>query len=111
MIASTLVALALFIDPVVGAPSLSRAVLRDQPTPALAPVAAREQEPAPALQSVAVTLECTAFADGRVGDCKVLEETHPGMGFGDAAIALMADATTDRSATDHQFARTIQFMP
>ena len=99
--------LALFADPSVGAPSLTRAALKTEPTP----VSAMAPAPAPMLQSVAVTLECTAFADGRVGDCTVMEETHPGMGFGDAAIALMADATTDRSAADHKFARTIQFMP
>ena len=106
MIAIT-VALALFADPTVGAPSLTRTALKIEPTP----VAAMAPAPAPMLQSVAVTLECTAFADGRVGDCTVMEETHPGMGFGDAAIALMADATTDRSSADHKFARTIQFMP
>lgn len=100
MIALTL-ALALFVDPTVAAPTLTRAALTTEPAPASAPM----------LQSVAVTLECTAFADGRVGECAVLEETHPGMGFGDAAVALMADATTDRSAADHKFARTIQFMP
>ncbi len=107
MITSALVAIALFVDPTVGAPSLTRASLSVEP----ARVAAVEPAPAPMLQSVAVTVECTAFADGHVGDCKVLEETHPGLGFGDAAIALMADATTDRSSADHQFARTIQFMP
>ena len=106
MIALTL-ALALFVDPTVGAPTLTRAALATETSP----MTLAEPAPAPMLQSVAVTLECTAFADGRVGECKVLEETHPGMGFGDAAIALMRDATTDRSAADHQFARTIQFMP
>lgn len=102
MIALTL-ALALFADPTVGGPTLTRASLTVEP--AMAPVTA------PMLQSVAVTLECTAFADGRVGACEVLEETHPGMGFGEAAIALMGDVTVERSSTDHQFARTIQFMP
>ena len=106
MIALTL-ALALFVDPTVGSPSLTRAMLKAEPAPAAQPISA----PAPMLQSVAVTLECTAFADGRVGDCTVMEETHPGMGFGEAAIALMRDATTDRSSADHKFARTIQFMP
>ena len=106
MIAITF-ALALFADPSMGQPALTRASLNVETT------AAMDVEPAPApmLQSVAVTLECTAFADGHVGDCTVMEETHPGMGFGDAAIALMAGATTDRSAADHKFARTIQFMP
>ena len=106
MIALT-VALALFADPSMGSPALTRAALKAEPAPITLAAAA----PAPMLQSVAVTLECTAFADGHVGDCTVLDETHPGMGFGDAAIALMADATTDPSAADHQFARTIQFMP
>lgn len=106
MIALTL-AFVLFADPSLGRPTLTRAALTDGP----APVAAMDAAPAPLLHSVAVTLECTAFADGRVGECAVLEETHPGMGFGEAAIALMADATTDRSAADHKFARTIQFMP
>ena len=106
MIALTL-ALALYVDPSLGQPALTRASLTVEPAPAMAVVPA----PAPMLQSVAVTLECTAFADGRVGECAVLEETHPGMGFGEAAIALMADATTDRSSADHRFARTIQFMP
>ena len=107
MITPALVALALFVDPTVGAPALTRTALKVEP----APIAATAPVTAPMLQSVAVTLECTAFADGRVGDCEVMEETHPGMGFGDAAIALMAGATTDRSAADHRFARTIQFMP
>ncbi|MBU1345990.1 MAG: energy transducer TonB [Alphaproteobacteria bacterium] len=99
MIALTL-AIALLADPT-GAPSLTRATLKTEPARVVAP----------ALQSVAVTLECTAFADGRVGDCQVLGETHPGMGFGDAAIALMRDAQVQPAAANHQFARTIQFMP
>ncbi|HST92832.1 MAG TPA: TonB family protein, partial [Brevundimonas sp.] len=60
---------------------------------------------------VAVTLECTARADGRVDGCRVLGETHPGMGFGEAAIALMRDARVDPGQRDVQFARTIQFTP
>lgn len=63
------------------------------------------------LASVAVTLECTARASGQVEDCKVLGETHPGLGFGEAAIALMRDAEVDPGPRDIQFARTIQFMP
>ena len=104
MIALTL-ALTLFADPSLGQPTLTRAALNVEPAPSMATA------PAPMLQSVAVTLECTAFADGRVGECRVLEETHPGMGFGDAAIALMRDAAVEQSSSDHQFARTIQFMP
>jgi hypothetical protein len=104
---ATLAALALFADPTAVQPAFDRAPRQPQPTPAVSMAPA----PAPMLQSVAVTLECTAFADGRVGDCEVMDETHPGMGFGEAAIALMRDATTDRAETDHRFARTIQFMP
>ncbi|MFC5345634.1 hypothetical protein ACETK8_03790 [Brevundimonas staleyi] len=104
---ATLAALALFADPTAVQPAFDRAPRQPEPTPVVSMAAA----PAPMLQSVAVTLECTAFADGHIGECSVMEETHPGMGFGEAAIALMADATTDRSAADHRFARTIQFMP
>lgn len=105
---ATLAALALFADPTALSPSFDRAPRRPEPTPI---VLTAPPAPPPPLQGVAVTLECTAFADGRVGDCSVLDETHPGMGFGEAAIALMADAVTDPAAADHQFARTIQFMP
>jgi TonB family protein len=63
------------------------------------------------LSSVAVTLECTARASGRVEGCKVLGETHPGLGFGEAAIALMRDARVEPGPRDIQFARTIQFTP
>jgi hypothetical protein len=98
-------ALVLSLDPTVGAPASARSL-------AIQPVALRvEPAPAPMLQSVAVTVECTAFADGHVADCKVLDETHPGMGFAEAAIGLMRDVTVERSNADHQFAHTIQFMP
>lgn len=63
------------------------------------------------LQSVVVTLECTARANGRVDGCRVLGETHPGMGFGEAAMALMRDAEVAPGPRDIQFARTIQFIP
>lgn len=63
------------------------------------------------LLSVAVTVECTARADGHVENCRVLGETHPGQGFGQAAVALMDDATVEPGARDFQFARTIQFTP
>jgi len=66
---------------------------------------------APMLTGVLVTLECTARASGRVEGCRVLEETHPGMGFGDAAVALMRDQSVAPGERDIQFARTIQFMP
>lgn len=79
-------------------------------TPARAE-AVSDEAPAAVLSSVAVTLECTARASGRVENCKVLGETHPGLGFGEAAIALMRDATVEPGPQDVQFARTIQFMP
>lgn len=71
----------------------------------------RQEQASRVLTSVAVTLECTARASGRVENCQVLGETHPGMGFGEAAIALMRDAEVDPGSRDIQFARTIQFMP
>ena len=74
--------------------------------------AAREPKAAkPILHGVAVTLECTARASGRVENCQVLGETHPGSGFGEAAIALMQGAQVAPGDRDIQFARTIQFMP
>lgn len=72
--------------------------------------AAQETQSAPLL-SVAVTLECTARAGGQVKNCRVLGETHPGLGFGEAAVALMRNATVEPGAKDFQFARTIQFIP
>jgi TonB family protein len=85
---------------------------RAPPAPVLTP--ARDgpaASPATSLSMVAVTLECTARASGKVENCKVLGETHPGLGFGDAAIALMRDAEVAPGPRDIQFARTIQFMP
>lgn len=76
-----------------------------------AAVSARPASSGAVLSSVAVTLECTARADGRVEGCKVLGETHPGMGFAEAAMVLMRDARVEPGERDVQFARTIQFMP
>jgi TonB family protein len=81
-----------------------------KPTRSDIPVKAASSE-APMLSSVMVTLECTARATGRVEDCHVLAETHPGLGFGDAAVALMRDARVAPGPTDIQFARTLQFTP
>lgn len=74
------------------------------------PVKAASSE-APMLNGVMVTLECTARSNGRVEDCHVLAETHPGLGFGEAAVALMRDARVAPGPTDIQFARTLQFTP
>lgn len=90
--------------------------------PGVVPVAVSRPEPRPTmttegfaagrtLAAVAVTLECTARANGRVENCQVLGETHPGLGFGDAALALMRDARVEPGPGDIQFARTIQFVP
>lgn len=68
-------------------------------------------EPAPVLAGVAVTLECTAHTDGKVDGCTVLGETHPGLGFGAAAVALMNGSEVAPGPRDVQFARTIQFTP
>lgn len=63
------------------------------------------------LAGVAVTLECTAHVTGQVSNCQVLGETHPGLGFGEAAIALMDGAQVTPPARETQFAHTIQFTP
>lgn len=63
------------------------------------------------LASVAVTVECTATASGRVEDCEVLGETHPGIGFGEAAVALMNGGEVVPGPEAIRFARTIQFLP
>jgi len=81
-----------------------------QMEPRLQPVSI-SAEPAPVLAGVAVTLECTAHADGKVDGCIVLGETHPGLGFGAAALALMNGSEVAPGPRDVQFARTIQFTP
>lgn len=91
------------------------AILFADPTVATTPVRFEPPAPPPVTQpmlaSVAVTVECTAHTDGHVTDCEVLAETHPGLGFGDAAVALIEDSTVERTAVDIRFARTIQFTP
>jgi hypothetical protein len=76
-----------------------------------APAATREAPVETISAPVAVTVECTAKADGRVTGCVVLGETHPGLGFGEAAVALMNDSEVAPGPQDIQFARTIQFTP
>ncbi|WP_447909581.1 hypothetical protein [Brevundimonas bullata] len=94
--------LALILDASPKRETASSAIMRE--------TAMMDIEVAPLL-SVAVTLECTARASGKVENCRVMGETHPGFGFGEAAIALMRDATVEPGAEDFQFARTIQFTP
>lgn len=74
-------------------------------------VVAPAPAPTPLLQGVTVTLECTARANGKVEACRVMDETHPGMGFGDAAVALMNGAEVEPGPRDVQFARTLVFTP
>lgn len=75
------------------------------------PVVMTTEDAAPVLAGVAVTVECTARADGKVEGCIVLGETHPGLGFGEAAMALVQDGRVEPGQQDVQFARTIQFTP
>ena len=99
---ATLLATALLLDPGAPVPITFKAA-----PPPIAPRAAA----APVLSSVAVAVECTARRDGRVENCRVMEETHPGLGFGEAALALMQDTRVAPSDRDVQFARTLQFLP
>lgn len=98
-----LLAAALFAGPSAGTPAQKPASIRT--------VDHLQKEPAAALSAVAVTVECTARSSGRVENCRVLGETHPGFGFGEAAIALMEQSEVSPPRTDIQFARTIQFTP
>jgi TonB family protein len=86
-------------------PSIGPSALKAAPTAATAPA------PAPLLQGVTVTLECTAKASGRVEGCRVMDETHPGLGFGEAAITLVNGAQVEPGPRDFQFARTLVFTP
>lgn len=83
-----------------------------------APKAPLEQTLAPQSSNArfSVRLRCTALASGHVTDCVVLEETRPGLGFGEAALALMDGAEVtpilERGrAVDAPFERTIDFTP
>jgi hypothetical protein len=66
--------------------------------------------------AVRVTLRCTAYGDGHVGGCTVLDETRPGMGFGRAAVVLMEMSQVepdqhDGKPVDVTFEHTIEFTP
>lgn len=103
MIALLLTA-ALLIDP------SSKLEIDAKPALKVASSVARPQAE-PVLAGVAVTVECTARPDGRVTACQVLGETHPGLGFGEAAVALMTGADIAPSPETRAFTRTIQFTP
>ena len=65
------------------------------------------------LAGVAVTLECTARASGRVENCQVLGETHPGMGLAQDLTVLHTAACAgcalkgDRDAGQNRFIATL----
>ena len=104
MLVSALVLLLTASNPVAAQPAkpLVKAVQTD--------VKAAPEAP---LSNVAVRLGCTAYPDGRVANCEVLHETRPGLGFGEAALALMNGATLEPAGDNqpHRFERTIQFTP
>lgn len=97
-------AAAVLLDPVSATPPVAKDV-----RPAADRRAAEPVEPV--AMPIAVTVECTAKADGLVTDCVVLGETRPGLGFGEAAVALMNGTRVDPGPRDIQFAHTIQFTP
>lgn len=68
------------------------------------------------LPGVSVELECLAYPDGRIANCVVVEETRPGLGFGEAAVALMDGATLGDDLAKPRFGpvkfrHTIEFTP
>lgn len=68
------------------------------------------------LPGISVDLECLAYPDGYVGDCSVLSETRPGLGFGEAAVALMngsmiGPALAGGRSAPVKFRHTIEFTP
>ena len=84
-------------------------------TPADQPVL--PEVPAPeTFAGISVDLECLAYPDGYVANCVVVTETRPGLGFGEAAVALMNDARFDPRLHTHRsgpvkFRHTIEFTP
>lgn len=68
------------------------------------------------LLGVSVDLECLAYPDGYVANCAVVSETRPGLGFGEAAVALMNGSTIASTvnggrSTPVKFRHTIEFTP
>lgn len=108
---SALIATALLlIDPTADAAIQRESEARVLPV-ALASSAPEEREQTSDLVGVAVSVECVARADGRIEQCQLLGQTHPGLGFDRAAIALLESSTTDPAAEDRTFVRTLQFTP
>ena len=95
--------------------ALANQAPRMEQTAAAAKAAARQAE-VEVLADVSVRVECTASREGRVSACVVLEESRPGLGFGQAALALMEGAEVtpppaNSAPAPVRFERTIQFMP
>lgn len=68
------------------------------------------------LSGISVDLECLAYPDGYVAQCAVVNETRPGLGFGEAAVALMNGSTVGPNVQTHRsapvkFRHTIEFTP
>ncbi|QQQ19016.1 energy transducer TonB [Brevundimonas vitis] len=52
------------------------------------------------ISSGLVGASCSALANGRVVQCEVLYEEHPGLGFGDAALASLRQAVLSPRTVD-----------
>lgn len=96
----------------------------EAPAPDLTPVnlapadqSATPDAPAPeALAGISVDLDCLAYPDGYVTNCVVVHETRPGLGFGEAAVALMNGSSFETGLQAHRaapvkFRHTIEFTP
>lgn len=86
------------------------------PATADRPVKQAQAESAGDISGASVRVACIAKATGFLDQCVVLEETRPGFGFGEAAVALMTGeavtpATENGKPIDSRFERTIQFTP
>lgn len=60
------------------------------------------------------TVRCTGRADGSVSDCRVIAESHPGQGFGEAAVRTVSRGklnarTVGGVAEDATFNVTVRF--
>lgn len=121
MLAPFLIALSLIGTPVMdtrllpvdpSAPAALEAAPAEAPGDNAAQPTAIEQP----LPGISVDLECLSYPDGYVSNCTVVSETRPGLGFGEAAVALMNGSTfrsgvqTGRSAPV-KFRHTIEFTP
>ena len=62
------------------------------------------------LADVSVTLSCSVGRDSRAQDCQIVRDSHPGLGFAEAALALIEGEPSTGPAGAHAFVRTIQFL-